>query len=78
MLTPGLATAAAFEIADLLKIQADRTLFVGDSLGDLKTAELAGMVPVGVSWGYGMLGSVPQNGQYLINHPMELIRLLLR
>jgi len=69
---------AALEIADILKIKRDKTLLVGDSLGDLKTAEAAGMIPVGVSWGYGRLGTIVQNGHCLIHDPMELIKLLKR
>ncbi len=68
--------SAAIEIADILKIREEQILFVGDSCGDLKTAEAAGMVPVGVTWGYGRLETTPGNGQTFINHPKELLSLL--
>jgi len=68
--------AAALEIADILKIKKEKTVLVGDSLGDLKTAEAAGMIPVGVTWGYGIPGTNSQNGYYLVDNPGELVTLL--
>jgi len=67
---------AALEIAGIMNIVVDRILFVGDSLADLKTALAAGMVPVGVTWGYGRLESAAQNGQSFIQQPQELLALL--
>ena len=46
--------AAVFEIAGLMGLEPRNLLFIGDSMNDLKTATAAGMVPVGVSWGYGL------------------------
>jgi phosphoglycolate phosphatase len=54
----------------------DRFLFVGDSVGDLRTSEAAGMMPVGVSWGYGLRDRTLLNGETLIQHPRELLNLL--
>jgi len=68
--------AAALEIAGIMNIVVDRILFVGDSLGDLNTARAAGMVPVGVTWGYGRLEFAAQNGHSFIQHPQELLALL--
>lgn len=68
--------AGALEIANMLAIPVNRFLFVGDSLGDLKTSSAAGMMPVGVSWGYGLRGKVALNGETLIHHPGELLTLL--
>ncbi len=68
--------AGAIEIAYQMGIETDRILFVGDSVGDLKTSVAAGMVPVGVSWGYGLTESNPLNGETLIQHPHELLTLL--
>ena len=68
--------AAALEIAGIMNIVVDRILFVGDSLGDINTALAAGMVPVGVTWGYGSLESAAQNGQSFIQQPQELLALL--
>jgi phosphoglycolate phosphatase len=68
--------AGALEIADMLAIPVNRFLFVGDSLGDLKTSSAAGMMPVGVSWGYGLREKFALNGETLIHHPNELLSLL--
>ena len=68
--------AAAFEIADTLGLTSEYILFVGDSRGDLTTAEAAGMVPVGVTWGYGRLAGIPRNGQVIIDQPHELLSLI--
>ncbi len=68
--------AAANEIAALLRIDENRILFVGDSEGDLRTAEAAGMIPVGVTWGYGRVEPFSDNGQIIINNPQELLELL--
>ena len=68
--------AGAIEIAYLMGIETDRILFVGDSVGDLKTSKTAGMVPVGVSWGYGLKQPYRVNGETLIYHPQELLSLI--
>ncbi|MEN8229550.1 MAG: HAD family hydrolase [Bacteroidota bacterium] len=68
--------AAALEIAEILGIAEKRILFVGDSLGDLNTAIAAGMVPVGVTWGYGRLDTGAKNGHSFITNPQELLTLL--
>jgi len=68
--------AGAIEIAYLMGIETDRILFVGDSVGDLKTSRAAGMVPVGVSWGYGLREPLKINGETFIHQPHELLSLL--
>ncbi len=66
--------AAAFEIAELMGIEPAKFLFVGDSMNDLNTATAAGMVPVGVSWGYGLNGgSGEQHQARIINAPAEIL-----
>jgi phosphoglycolate phosphatase len=64
------------EIAGMMKMDPSEILFVGDSTGDIATAEAAGMFPVGVSWGYGELDHLRENGYTVIDHPAELISLL--
>jgi len=68
--------AGALEIATKLDIPVNRFLLVGDSMGDLRTSEAAGMIPVGVGWGYGLREGVSLNGETLIHHPQELLALL--
>ena len=66
--------AAAFEIAEMMKIEPDRILFVGDSDNDILTAQAAGMIPVGVSWGYGRLVNEPVEGMgELMEQPSDIL-----
>lgn len=67
--------AAALEMAGMMDLEPEEILFVGDSQGDLLTAIAAGMVPVGVSWGYGRLGEEHGKGKVkIINRPEELLK----
>jgi len=69
--------AGAFEIAGKLAVPADRCLFIGDTATDMQTALAAGMVPVGVLWGFRPEEELRQAGaRYLIEHPSELMELL--
>jgi phosphoglycolate phosphatase len=66
--------AAAFEIAGMMKLKPQNILFVGDSRGDLETAKAAGMIPMGVTWGYGQLVAEHRNEQVkIVEHPQELL-----
>ncbi|MEA1896573.1 MAG: HAD family hydrolase [Bacteroidota bacterium] len=69
---------AAEEIADIMNVDAQKIMFVGDSPYDLKTAMAADMIPVGVTWGYGRL-DIPQSEGVIkyIRHPDELVPLIL-
>ncbi|MCF8346121.1 MAG: HAD-IA family hydrolase [Bacteroidales bacterium] len=68
--------SAALEIAGMMELDPSEILFVGDAAGDVTTAVSAGMIPVGVSWGYGDLDHARKNGHTIIDHPAELISLL--
>jgi phosphoglycolate phosphatase len=70
--------AAALEIAETLDIEPGRIMFVGDSDTDMNTARAAGMVPVGVTWGYGRMGdhSFEKEGA-CIDYPGELMSLII-
>jgi phosphoglycolate phosphatase len=68
--------AAAIEIAGMIKISHEKILFVGDSEGDIRTGETAGMIPVGVSWGYGKMDLASQNGHSILDHPVDILKLL--
>ncbi len=49
----------------LLKVMGvgpEKILFVGDSDNDILTAQAAGMIPLGVTWGYGRLVTQPVEG----------------
>jgi phosphoglycolate phosphatase len=69
--------SAAFEIADIMSLEPQQFLFVGDSENDILTAEAAGMVPVGVTWGYGNPDISRVIGKaWCIQKPSELLDLL--
>ncbi len=52
-------------------------LFVGDSSIDMKTAVAAGMVPVGVRWGFRSAEELKAAGcEALIDRPMDILNLL--
>jgi phosphoglycolate phosphatase len=69
--------AAAFEIAEHMRVAPEKILFVGDSDNDILTAQAAGMIPLGVSWGYGRLVNNPIEGMgILAEKPSEILNML--
>ncbi len=69
--------AAALEVARRMGLPPRAFLFVGDSTVDVKTANAAGMHPVGVSWGFkGPAALVDMGCQTLVQHPSEIIKLI--
>lgn len=68
--------AAALEIAASLGLAPKRIVFVGDSGADVKTALAAGMLPVGVSWGFRSSRSLLAAGaRMVLDSPRELLPL---
>lgn len=68
--------AAAFMIAEKLNVLPEECAFVGDSDVDMTTAINAGMLPVGVSWGYRNEDCLARAGAKTIVHSAaELIGL---
>lgn len=71
------APDGAFKIAKTLNVNTERTIFVGDSSVDMKTAKAAGMIAVGVSWGFRTTEELLENGaDHIIDKPHELLALL--
>lgn len=69
---------AALQIASELKIDPKHILFVGDSGVDMQTARGAGMVPIGVSWGFRPITELQKEGARLIvNEPHELLSFVI-
>ena len=69
--------AAAFEIAEHMGLAPGKILFVGDSDNDILTAQAAGMIPLGVSWGYGRLVNNPVAGMgNLAEKPSEILNII--
>lgn len=68
---------SALEICSALNLNPCECLFIGDSDNDMKTAVAAGMVPVGVLWGYRHKAELLSNGaKYIVSHPSEIPALL--
>lgn len=69
--------AAALGIARDLGVPPDRVLFVGDSGVDMRTARNAGMMPIGVAWGYRDVPELEAEGAELIlRAPQDLLAIL--
>ncbi len=54
--------AAALDMAARLGISPEHIRFVGDSRMDMETARNAGMIPVGVTWGFRPRSELLENG----------------
>ena len=69
--------ATSLEIAEHLHVSPQVCVFVGDSDVDMQTAVHAGMLPVGVRWGYRSEQELREHGaQALIQYPEELLDIL--
>lgn len=69
--------AGALEGAEKLGVPPETCAFVGDSGVDMQTAVSAGMLPVGVTWGFREAKELSSGGaEALIDHPAELEKLL--
>jgi len=67
----------ALEIAQRLDLPPGAFLYIGDSDIDMKTANAAGMYPVGALWGFRTADELIRNGaKALIRKPLELLELL--
>ena len=70
---PGAATA----IANELGIKVERTMYVGDSDVDIITGTTAGMLAVGVSWGFRNEEELRAAGAtHILSKPCEILNLL--
>jgi len=63
-------------ISDLC-VQPSEVLYVGDTVVDMNTASNAGMVSVGVAWGYGDFDEVKEVGaNYFVSQPNDIAEIL--
>jgi len=68
---------AALEIAANLGLAPEKILYVGDTATDMLTANAAGMVAVGVAWGFRSVDELLEYGaQSIIGYPAELLDLM--
>lgn len=69
--------AAAQYIASVVGVAPEHFLLIGDTKTDMQTAHAAGMVPVGVSWGFRDEAELRAHGaSSILQHPSELLSLL--
>jgi phosphoglycolate phosphatase len=67
---------SALEIAERLKLEAARFVYLGDTATDMKTANAAGMFAVGALWGFRDADELVASGAAkLIEKPAELLEL---
>lgn len=70
---------SVFEALKQLDSQQDKTLYVGDSNVDMKTAKNSGLDSVGVTWGFRSREVLIEEGaDYIIDEPLQLIALIER
>lgn len=68
----------AFNITNALNIKANEIVFVGDTPTDIKTAKNAGMISIGVSWGYRSVEELQDaDANFIAKTPEHLTKLLL-
>ena len=68
---------SAIYIAEQMGLPPSAFLFVGDSAADMQTAAAAGMLAVGVAWGFRGAGELIENGcRHIVNHPLDILPLL--
>jgi phosphoglycolate phosphatase len=69
--------AVALQISARLGVAPGRTLFLGDSGIDMRTATAAGMIAVGAAWGFRTRDELVESGAgAVLEHPLELLDLL--
>jgi phosphoglycolate phosphatase len=65
----------ALEIAEKLGSRPADTVFVGDTGVDIRTGKAAGMLTVGVTWGFRSVSELREHrADIIINSPMELLQ----
>ena len=67
----------ALRIATQLDVAPEQMVYLGDSSIDMTTARRAGMIPIGVAWGFRTVDELQASGAVrIITHPLELLEFL--
>jgi phosphoglycolate phosphatase len=67
----------AIRLAGVLRAEPGRIAYLGDTATDITTALRAGMIPVGVGWGFRPAQELTCAGAVrVLDHPVELLKLL--
>lgn len=68
---------SVYEILELFDLAKDEVLYVGDTDIDMKTANNAGLVSVGVSWGFRTPEELRKNNaKFIIDKPSDLLKII--
>jgi len=68
---------APLEISSALELLPNEVAFVGDSGVDMQTGKKAGMLPIGVLWGFRSAEELTENGAaYLAEKPMDILNII--
>jgi phosphoglycolate phosphatase len=66
--------AGAKEIADLMQLQPQQILYVGDTATDMQTGNRAGMLTMGVLWGFRERLELEEGkAGIIVTHPLEIV-----
>lgn len=69
--------AGALEIAELMRVAPSACLYVGDTAVDMQTGKAAGMIVVGVLWGFREAEELMKHGaDILVSQPKEIVAYL--
>ena len=64
----------ALLVSARLGIAPEKIAYLGDSRVDMLTATAAGMVPIGVSWGFRTADELAESGaRMVLDHPLDLL-----
>ncbi len=64
------------QIAETMGLDSENIIYIGDSEVDVQTANNAGMLPLGVSWGFRDVSVLKEAGaELVISHPEDILSL---
>ncbi|WP_072682629.1 HAD family hydrolase [Arcobacter sp. LA11] len=67
----------AINIAKSFNLPSENIYFIGDSDVDMQTAKNAGMIAVGVKWGFRGVEELLENGaDFIVETPLDILKLL--
>ena len=69
--------SGVFELLDLLGVEKDECLYIGDTATDMKTGKSSGLYTVGVLWGFRGRDELENSGaDVIISQPCELLNVI--
>jgi len=67
--------SSSLAIAELWGLKPSEIAFIGDSEADMHTALTAGMLPIGVAWGFRSVSQLLASGaKHILQSPEELLK----